>query len=533
LRLWHDILSPWLTRLLVVAGLAILALAAVSVRGLSRVTATDGNDKYLRVLKGAGPFDSGAEMLLDATSVTLLGLVLVVGALAFVMRSQRPGGGVDERTDRRSDAWYFRPYSKGCAAIPVAALGLFLGVGYSAAIVVGVSTTLDRGSGQVRGLATTEMLDRVAYAWGVALLPVVAIVAIVLVLRRFNAPRLTLLAARAFPPDRPLPLPESRLAAARTALRNGIWVARLKNVVARIVWTLALGGAVLAAGIIIVNNHPTWHVWLVTGAGDGDSSDRVWTQIGTWTLLGLIGLLVYLARNALKDSNVRRGVNIVWDVVSFWPHAVHPFIPTPYSMRAVGDLAQRIRDHVAGNAPSDGGRHVVVCAHSQGSLITFAAANLLGDDINGVGLLTFGSQLRVLFPRAFPMYVNHAALEDLFRRLDGSWVNLYRDTDPLAGPVLSWHHDKPSGRPAWMTIDGRAAPARRERDDCAVRYGNDWLLLDPVPRQDNEQLAPVTKLQKHSNYWTNPRWSTAIDAVRGTRPAPGPGAAGRGRPTLR
>ncbi len=26
---------------------------------------------------------------------------------------------------------------------------------------------------------------------------------------------------------------------------------------------------------------------------------------------------------------------------------------------------------------------------------------------------------------------------DLYKRLDGSWINLYRETDPLAGPVLS------------------------------------------------------------------------------------------------
>ncbi len=47
------------------------------------------------------------------------------------------------------------------------------------------------------------------------------------------------------------------------------------------------------------------------------------------------------------------------------------------------------------------GRDVVVCAHSQGSLITFAELNLLTDEeIKRVGMVTFGSQLRVIFPRS-------------------------------------------------------------------------------------------------------------------------------------
>ncbi|WP_248582774.1 hypothetical protein [Nocardioides sp. InS609-2] len=60
---------------------------------------------------------------------------------------------------------------------------------------------------------------------------------------------------------------------------------------------------------------------------------------------------------------------------------------------------------------------MVVCAHSQGSLITFAALNLLTDEeIKRVGLVTFGSQLRVIFPRS------HADLAAGVRALEAARV---------------------------------------------------------------------------------------------------------------
>jgi hypothetical protein len=251
-------------------------------------------------------------------------------------------------------------------------------------------------------------------------------------------------------------------------------------------------------------------------ATSGSTGEAVLVQLGTWVLLGLVAGMVILARGAFRDANLRRAVNIVWDVVAFWPHAAHPFIPTPYSLRTVGDLAERIR-HYARESPVDD-RAVIVCGHSQGSLVSFAALNLMGDaECSRIGLLTFGSQLRLIFARAFPMYVNYDAISRLHGRLGGAWINLYRDTDPLAGPVLSWRHeDEGAGAVSGHFPD----PAAGERRDETVgpyrtrRSGDDWRLVDPVPRVEELQPAPVNALHGHSNYWSNPEWGMALDAVR-------------------
>lgn len=101
-------------------------------------------------------------------------------------------------------------------------------------------------------------------------------------------------------------------------------------------------------------------------------------------------------------------MNVVWDVIAFWPRATHPFVPATYAQRAVVDIEDRVRSHCRQR------REVVLCAHSQRSLLAFAAllriaaqpANGPGQQAGGevlrqVGLLTFGSQLQVLFSRGF------------------------------------------------------------------------------------------------------------------------------------
>ena len=68
--------------------------------------------------------------------------------------------------------------------------------------------------------------------------------------------------------------------------------------------------------------------------------------VGTVALVLLGGFLVYLGRRAVGDSAVRRGACVVWDVVAFWPAAVHPLVPPPYSPKVIEDLRRRIEWHV-------------------------------------------------------------------------------------------------------------------------------------------------------------------------------------------
>ena len=259
-----------------------------------------------------------------------------------------------------------------------------------------------------------------------------------------------------------------------------------------------------------------------THGGDGTAL-LLW--IGTLTLTGLASALVVLGRGALLGESTRRAVNAVWDVFSFWPRAVHPFVPPAYSQRAVPDLQSRIRRHLAEIPPGPPTvRDIVLCGHSQGSLLAFAALlRFTGSErglLDRIGLLTFGSQLQVMFSRAFPAYVNERAIGALFGHLDGAWRNLYRETDRLAGPVLSWRH-APVEDADWFGRD--CAPDvvdRPEEDGSRREFGPDWRLLDPPLPDLEQQRRPVDVLRGHGDYWSDLAWRDALMQLRYPPPAP-------------
>jgi hypothetical protein len=119
---------------------------------------------------------------------------------------------------------------------------------------------------------------------------------------------------------------------------------------------------------------------------------------------------------------------------------------------------------------------VVLSGHSQGGVITQAACAVLHAEaerdiaeperqdpwlahglaqqaIDKTYLVTYGSQLQFIYARLFPSYFGFALQRRLFTaKLDGRWRNLYRWTDPLGGPVLSW-------------------PLRTAKDGAGARYG--------------------------------------------------------------
>ncbi|MET0838822.1 MAG: hypothetical protein ABWY19_08590 [Marmoricola sp.] len=506
---WHTV-ATWLTRVVVVTGAGLLVVAAFAIQGIRPTDGTEDTTLTRGPEWSAEKFDEAASYLLVISGVCLFGLTVAVVVLAFLSRPQSGSPG--------TPWWHFRPYSHRCAAVPVAALGLFLGVGYSAALVLGVSTLLARtDSGEEGATITTEVLKGVAYAFGIGVIPVLGI-GLLLGVQRFRSRKELAQRARRGLPD-PSPFPEPRLKAWRRALASAIWVAQLKNAVQAIIWTIVVAASVLTLAMAL-HQFDLLDIPLLAYRTSGMPAwDAAWWKVGTWLLLGMIGGMVALSRGALRSTNLRRGVNIIWDVIAFWPHAVHPFIPEPYSLRVVRDLAQRIRDHLALLGPTDTSRQVVVCGHSQGSLIGFAALNLLTDEeCRRVSFLTFGSQLRVIFPRAFPLYVNYAGIDYLYKRLDRSWINLYRETDPLAGPVLSWNHT-PDGQAQSFPDTGAAPHAPGPRDPYGtVRHGADWLLLDPVPRVDRLQQAPVQMLHKHSHFWASPEWMNALRELRSIPP---------------
>jgi hypothetical protein len=131
-------------------------------------------------------------------------------------------------------------------------------------------------------------------------------------------------------------------------------------------------------------------------------------------------------------------------------------------------------------------------------------------------LLTFGSQLQVAYARAFPAYVNHRFLcwlqDDVLHR---QWVSLYRETDPVGGPVLSWQRsDEPSFRSFRLgdhdtLLDDETDPVTGIR-----RCGAEWRMLDPWPADGESR--PRLAMRRHSFYSLDPAWDLALTPL----PAP-------------
>ncbi|MFC4855306.1 hypothetical protein [Actinophytocola glycyrrhizae] len=432
-------------------------------------------------------------------------LVLVVAAAVLALRTGKP-----------EPPKPFRPFLGGMAGPVVAALGLFLGVGFTAALAYGVLRLL-RPPGAPDAMALPVSHLRIAYGAGVAV-GVGLLLALVLAGWMWLSTKKFRRLARASADTRQLP--EEKLAGVARAW----WLARLKFSVHWIAITVAGTGTVLTAAAVV----ESWDDLGTTVCRPGGTPlsdcrdlpgiDAV--TVGTVALLLLGVFLVYLGRRAVGDSAVRRGACVVWDVIAFWPAAVHPLMPPPYSPKVIDDLRRRVEWHVAGPA-----RFVVLAGHSQGSLIAAAALTRLAPGYRQrVALLTFGSQLQVAYARAFPAYVNHPFLCWLHNDvLHHQWVSLYRETDPVGGPVLSWDRTDEGGfRSCRLGADGVLTDDETDPVTGIRRCGTEWRLLDPWPA-DGES-APRLAMRRHSFYSLEPAWDQALAELTAPYPRGNPAA---------
>jgi hypothetical protein len=515
----------------------LLALVAVAVTDVSGAGRLPGTEPAVALLVLAG-----------TAAVTLLVL-----AVALLSAGTRAGA---RRTPRP-----FRRFAGGMSAALATAVGCYLAVGSTAGLTLGVEELVDGLTGT--DVDVPELLQRFSYAWGLTALvfAALAVAGRVRAGRRRRVFRERAQAAMTFGDPPALHLPPSWVRAAGAAMQR----ARAKNAVPLVLglWTalgLVLGAAIGAASWSArgAGEDPAFPVSLLTGVssppGGVVTGDDVVIGVGQVALLG-IGLgTVLLARGALRSEGARRGLNVVWDVVAFWPRTAHPFVPPPYASEVVPALVRRICWHLGvpdpleddGDAGPAGSRaavnpapvrEVVVAAHSQGSLISLVALLWLPEEVRGrVRWVTFGSQLRQQFARGFPHYVP----PELLRGMAGAfrWVSLYRDTDPVAGPVTSWDHTRDGGPLLSRRLDD---PATRQPDWIDPRTGrrvcgNEWRLLDPVPGDLALQTRAVTGIGGHSGYWTDPDWSLALEVACGRLPdgrrSGVPGAAD-GRPRSR
>lgn len=198
------------------------------------------------------------------------------------------------------------------------------------------------------------------------------------------------------------------------------------------VWLLRLGhrrSALLLLGVFLIMLLAASR-GILDRAGAFGWSFSGYTATATSVTI-LIPLVVIGAKvfGSVRNSDQRRGLAVLWDVGSFFPPWHHPFAPPAYGAMAVKDLAEFIDL----KSQSDDG--VIVAAHSQGSVLAVAAMALHDRLPEDIALLTFGSPVGSLYRRFFPNLFDD--LHSLSTALGPRWINLYRNSDPIGGPIGS------------------------------------------------------------------------------------------------
>ncbi|MEP6979379.1 MAG: hypothetical protein ABJA16_01305, partial [Nakamurella sp.] len=530
-RWWHTVAGA-LSRLIFGLGIVLILLSMLVVGAHGAPTARESAGVPYGGMPGIGPVAMGLlYAMVGALAVLLLATAVLAAATPTLPEAGVTGrpwsaaaaGPAGQQRLRRA----FGRFAFGMTAWLLGSIAGFLAVGFAAAATFAAESILTVGAG-VRTVRTTPLMQRVAYAWGLTVV-IIAVIGVVIVVAylsrrgRFEAAAGAAFAADAVPP---VGLPAVWVA----RIGRAMFLARLKNAVPLLFTVFAVVGLVLSlaagiahqfgpgAGSAWSRGVDRWLGWL-TGLSDSPLGGLVW--LGTWSLTALAAALVVLGRGALRAEKARRGLNVIWDVVAFWPRRAHPFVPPPYSLHVVAALRRRISwhlgtlDDLTAGPPERPADRVVVAAHSQGSLISVAALLWLSDDeAQRVGLVTFGSQLQQQFVRAFPAAVDLTLLGWLWDRLGGRWRNLYRDTDPIAGPVLSWHHQAVTD--PWAHDAAYFGDGPGERVDPVTgrhEYGPEWRLLDPVRHDIGLMAGPMFQIRGHGDYPADPSWADAVAAV--------------------
>jgi hypothetical protein len=375
-----------------------------------------------------------------------LGLVVLIAAVVLVLRHRTPPG---ERS---------RQAMGGVGTVLVAALACLLGAILSAGVYLSVANLLTTGvlipdlDGAARGgaallLPPSLQVTAVAAlaAAAITLIAVLAALPGMLTGWQRSAPNAELLAV--YPERDPMrPVPARDLQIQRIVWRARM-VDRLPRILGPLLGILTAGAVAVTALVVAGRFSEGARTVVATIAGAAPL-----VALGAQVIVGLVALFTVLAFVALRYRRTRRMVGILWDLMAFWPRAVHPMAPPCYAERTVPELITRIREHTGAKddqydrAGYPAGA-LVLAAHSQGSVI--AAATLLqlagkGDAeqvLPKVALLSYGCVLRRLYSRYFPAYFGTPTLTALAHRMiadepgSSRWRNLWRLSDQLGGPV--------------------------------------------------------------------------------------------------
>jgi hypothetical protein len=489
-RLW------WVPRLLWAPTTASIALAAWPL-------ATD--PAAVRPDRGGalGAYDA----MITGLFATQLALIVLILAVVLVLRRRTPE---PERS---------RQAMGGFGAVLVAALASLLGAVYSAGMYIFAAHALSFGAlvpdleGAPRG--TALLLPPSLQVAAVAALGATLITAVAVLLAlpgaltgwqrsRYTAGLLAVFPDRSAPP----PLPGRDDAIKKIFWRAGL-VDRAPVVLARLLGVLTVGAVAVTALLVAALFDDTARATVAAIA------DLTWlATLGAYVIVGLLALTTFAAYRALRSEQTRRMVAIVWDVISFWPRAVHPMAPPCYAERTVPELLVRIREHTGATRdpyPRDGYPvgALVLAGHSQGSVISAAALlQLTAADadrraLERVALLTYGCVLRRIYSRYFPAYFGTDALAALAASLSWPqrgpvrWRNLWRLSDQLGGPV---------------EFDPVTAVDVQRPD-----RPSDLLLIDPPYRAE-----PGSRPAGHSHFTRDPAFQAQVgrlaDALRTRAP---------------
>ncbi|MGQ5259370.1 hypothetical protein ACTWLT_01295 [Micromonospora sp. ZYX-F-536] len=325
----------------------------------------------------------------------------------------------------------------GLGAPVLISVAIGLGVAYSSGLTYGLAEYLDRGSSPTpaRPLppGAPPLSPPVAYRWvtlGFSLAVLVVVVTALLVPRIQRARRRRAaeeLVRRDYPESSQVP-PE-RVRAVRDAIVRAGLTERLGRLLSTAYVVLVLL-TLAAAGLSVTGHGPgVLALWL---GGESLARPVIFvTDLGA-LLIGLFALVLAVLGLFAYRSGAIRLVGVLWQLATFWPRAAHPLAPPCYVERAIPELTRRIRQLTAD------GNGVVLSGQSHGSVLAAVTVLQLPDDCRRrVALLTYATPLGNRYRRVFPAYVSDEMLCEVGNRLSWRWINLWRYTDAVGGPVFA------------------------------------------------------------------------------------------------
>jgi hypothetical protein len=252
----------------------------------------------------------------------------------------------------------------------------------------------------------------------------------------------------------------------------------IRNVDLLLTWTSGV--------FLLLSTFVVWNIW---------SLPRGFATFGAFVVNAVVAFLIPLLVLRARQPSARKKVGIVWDILTFWPRRHHPFAVRPYAERSVPEFQDRLLFHRAH------GKRVVACAHSQGTVIAYAALQqLTAVERANVAFVTFGCPLYQLYVRFFPEMFScddFVALRSVLAQghPEIGWKSFYRRTDYVGQVVF----------PGASGIDVRL-PDPPTKPSRASLSGSVPIVPDSPP--------PIwTKLSVHSLYNNTPEMRAWVDPL--------------------